>query len=226
MLFSVPGLRDEGDDAFVDPDVPMVDDGCEGRFARAYIQDEIPWMDLRHEVRDLMTLAVPELSVYEDTDFEDEYMPDDGMEACWAEPVQDEQPSVAEQVPSGVGMIRAPVAQAMLAMPVAVSLIGAASEAPVLIAQPEVQEVDVPAVDIGAIVDDLVSEAETVCIAEAIAIDAAVMEAMTVISQVVCDDVVVVEDEPAEITEDCPAVTFSFGSQEIRRSGWRVCFSF
>lgn len=225
MLFSVPGLRDEGDDAFVDPDVPMVDDGCEGRFARAYIQDEIPWMDLRHEVRDLMTLAIPELSVYEDTGFEDEYMPEDGMEACWAEPVQDEQPSVAEQMSSGVGMIRAPAAQAMLAMPAAVSLIGAASETSALIAQPDVSEAGIPETDIDAIVDDLISEAETVCIAEAVAIDAAVMEAMTVISQVVCDEVVV-EDELTEITEDCPAVTFSFGSQEIHRSGWRVCFSF
>ena len=33
-------------------------------------------------------------------------------------------------------------------------------------------------------------------------------------------------EEPATITEDRPAVMFSFGSQEVRGSGWRVCFSF
>lgn len=226
MLFTVPGLRDEGDDAFVEPDVPMRDDGCEGRFARAYIRDEIPWMDLRHEVRDLMTLAVPELAVYEDIDFEDEYMPDDGMEACWAELVPQEDAS-AEAIPAsaGVQMICSPVVQAMLSMPVVAALLGAPAEVPAMLAQPADLGFVIPEVDLGAVIEDLASEAETICIAEAVAMDTAVMEAMTVMPQPV-DDVVIFDDEPAEITESVPAVTFSFGPQEVRGSGWRVCFSF
>ena len=81
MLFTVPGLDYEED--LVDPDVPMRDDGAEGRFAKAYIHDEIPWMDLTNEVRDLMRLAVPSIDVSEeDLSFVDADVPEDGMEAC------------------------------------------------------------------------------------------------------------------------------------------------
>ena len=41
------------------------------------------------------------------------------------------------------------------------------------------------------------------------------------------DETIQVEsDGSAIVTEDAPAVRFSFGSQEVQRSGWRVCFSF
>ena len=49
---------------------------------------------------------------------------------------------------------------------------------------------------------------------------------MTVISPETDDSPEVEIDEPATITEDSPTVMFSFGSQEIGRGGWRVCFSF
>ena len=84
MLFTVPGLKDEEDDPIVAPDVPMRDDGAEGRFAKAYIHDEIPWMDVSNEVRDLMILAVPSIDITaDDLAFADAAIPDDGMEASW-----------------------------------------------------------------------------------------------------------------------------------------------
>ena len=84
MLFTVPGLKDEEDDPIVAPDVPMRNDGAEGRFAKAYIHDEIPWMDVSNEVRDLMILAVPSIDITaDDLAFTDAAIPDDGMEASW-----------------------------------------------------------------------------------------------------------------------------------------------
>ena len=89
MLFTVPGLIDVEEDPIVEPDAVMADDGCAGRFAKAFMKDEVPWMDLRHEVRDLMILAVPALAdICDDLTFEDQEVPYDGLESCWAEPVE------------------------------------------------------------------------------------------------------------------------------------------
>lgn len=270
MLFTVAGLKDEEDDPIVDPDVPMRDDGCEGRFAKAYIHDEIPWMDLRHEVRDLMFLSVPDIAVPTDELlFQDDDMPDDGMETCWfVEPVAEAAPAIDVPEPptaiaastASVMMISASEAVHMIAMPAEVPeetepvaeertlAISAATEmvrihAPVAVPslpQPVrlVEEAPAPEVPEGLVaddvpalvpteapdlqvsyespkVDDIVETVEAVDIPEAEPVGEFTVTVPEIESEV-----------PASVTEDMPAVRFSFGSQEVRGSGWRVCFSF
>lgn len=216
MLFTVSGLVDGGDDDFVEPDVPLRDDGCEGRFAKAYIRDEIPWMDLRHEVRDLMILAVPALAdICDDLTFEDQEIPYDGLESCWAEPAEvvpeikaiASAPAMAALAPaSDVMMVAPPSAVAMICMPVESTQ---ASEPAEVLEEAQEDgpwaEVPIPEMEVPASADPV---------------------EMTVISPETDDSPEVEIDEPATITEDSPTVMFSFGSQEIGRGGWRVCFSF
>ena len=96
MLFTVPGLKDEEDDPIVAPDIPMRDDGAERIFVKAYIHDEIPWMDVSNEVRDLMFLAVPSINVpAEDLMFADAEIPLDDMDGSWFSEAE----TVTEAVP-------------------------------------------------------------------------------------------------------------------------------
>ena len=167
MLFTVPGLKDEEDDPIVAPDVPMRDDGAEGRFAKAYIHDEIPWMDVSNEVRDLMILAVPSIDITaDDLAFADTAIPDDGMEASWfAVPehvpesatveideteieVQTEAVASPETVTAAIAApattlsIDAPAAVHMIAMPEPVCALPEA--APVAVEEEEVPGIEVP----------------------------------------------------------------------------------
>lgn len=98
MLLTLPGLRADGEDISVDPDVPMQDDGMDGAFFEAFIRDEIPRMDMRHEVRDLMILAEPSLAAYEEARIEDECIPDDNVAIDWSEPEAAEVPETADAV--------------------------------------------------------------------------------------------------------------------------------
>ena len=196
MLFTVPGLRDEEDDPIVEPDVPMRDDGAEGRFAKAYLHDEIPWMDLRQEVRDLMFLAVPSIDVPDDEfDFEDAEVPFDGMEACWAE-TQSQDP-----VEDPVAVVSYEVPELPTAIPAPTPMIAAAQEVMAISAAPAVKMVPEP-------------------------LEVPAIEEINVIPAVQDETIQVESDGSAIVTEDAPAVRFSFGSQEVQRSGWRVCFSF
>ena len=232
MLFTVPGLRDEEDDPIVEPDVPMRDDGAEGRFAKAYLHDEIPWMDLRQEVRDLMFLAVPSIDVPDDElDFEDAEVPFDGMEVCWAEtqsqdPVEDPVAVVSYEVPelptaipapAAIGMIAASAPMGMLAMPADI---------------PEEAQEAAPAEDV-ADTPMIAAAQEVMAISAAPAVkmvlepmEVPAIEEINVIPAVQDETIQVESDGSAIVTEDAPAVRFSFGSQEVQRSGWRVCFSF
>ena len=133
MLFTVPGLKDEEDDPIVAPDVPMRDDGADRRFVKAFIHDEIPWMEVSNEVRDLMLLAVPSIDVTADDLLSaDEEIPVDGMEAAWFAGTENIGASVTEEVvvePDAVvqPMEEAPSAEnvAAIAAPEATLSIGA-----------------------------------------------------------------------------------------------------
>ena len=251
MLMSVPGLRDDGEDAFVDPDVLIRDDGMEGVFAKAYLRDEVPWFDLRHEVRDLMLLAVPTLEGYEELDFADQDIPDDMMEAAWCEsPIvdvaEDSVEAVAETV-TGNLMIGAPESVMLIGMPVEVQddteqemvaseTIGEDIQMAALVAEivkreverrasvMDVQDIDVPEVE--TIVEEVVeAEAETVVMQVPEPVEVPAPEDINVIGSP--DEVVSETAEPeVHITEDSPVVRFSFGPQEVSGRGWRVCFSF
>lgn len=198
MMMTVPGLKDEEDDPIVESDVPMMDDGCEKLFAKAYIHDEIPWMDMRHEVRDLMFLVVPELDIPEgETCPADADIPDDGMEARISERIRI-RGEVVRAVIAAAGlraMISAPMRIPMIA-PSAVQAgvvgIPAPSAVPMIGASGALLRIPAPV----AVVEAPVDEAE---------------------------DVAPVA-ESAE--EHGPAVMFSFGSSEVSGKGWRVCFSF
>ncbi len=240
MLFTVPGLIDVEEDPIVEPDAVMADDGCAGRFAKAFMKDEVPWMDLRNEVLDMMLLAVPELCVdADDAVFEDIQIPYDGMESCWAEP-QDapipEHPSVSV----GVAMLASPAEQAMLAAPALPHLIEAPSDLPVAEEPEQVPEtvpepcVQIPSEDGDAAVEYAPIPSEMQDVASA---DAAVCEPQPVHTDVACEEITVISpaedwtesfqtEAEATITENDPAVRFSFGPQEVPRGGWRVCFSF
>ncbi len=273
MLFTVPGLKDYGEDAFVEPDVPMRDDGKEGAFAKAYIRDEIPWFDLRHEVRDLMILAVPNLAGYDEASFTDADIPEDGMEACWAEETESvaavEQAIFAIAPAEGAVMVSAPQAVALLAMPEEAPVelpeltfeddVGTMAAEPVeetpftepmeaaaesaeeaaipLVVVSELMEsvetpeetVLLPETDLEEVQDCTVGVPETVDAAEASQIpeepESAGIEEITVIGPV-CEAASEAVADEVHITEDSPAVRFSFGHQEVQGRGWRVCFSF
>lgn len=165
MLFTVPGLKDEEDDPIVAPDVPMRDDGAAGRFAKAFIHDEIPWMDVSNEVRDLMFLAVPSIDVpADDLIFADEEVPVDDMEAYWfvtpeavdetvsveesEVPVPETQPMVAAPAESPAMAISAPAAVHMLAMPAPVyALAEAQVEVPEVPVAEEPLAEEIPVID-------------------------------------------------------------------------------
>lgn len=228
MLFTVPGLKDEEDDPIVEPDVPMRDDGAEGRFVKAYLHDEIPWMDLRQEVRDLLFLAVPSLDVPEDElVFEDVEIPLDGMEACWAatksQNIVDESAVTAfHEVPEFPVAIPAPAVARMIAASASVGMLPMPSEVPeeVGVVEP-VEEVITPAAQ------------EVMAISAAPAVqmiqgptEVPVVEEFNVIPAVQNEAIEVEFDGYATVTEDKLSVRFSFGSQEVQRSGWKVCFSF
>lgn len=227
MLFVLPALEKEAEFGLVEPDVPMLDDGQDGRFAKAYIWDEVPWMDLRHEVRDLMILAVPELASYNELSISDDVLPDDGMEACWIEgTIRTEAPQVQALAPAQeVAMVSAPAEVSMIAMaeiPVGLPMPSAGEDqtqfdeasleqsATVIVEEPYEVPIDV---------------VEEVPVADAIH-EVVQTETETVTAQVSRMTSDVDAEEPAPITEEKATVMFSFGSQEIQRSGWRVCFSF
>lgn len=85
MLLTVPSLKDDQDDPIVEPDVLIKDDGWDKHFVKAYLHDEIPWMDMHDEVFDLMCLAAPSLAQLpaDQLVFADPEIPEDGMEAGW-----------------------------------------------------------------------------------------------------------------------------------------------
>ena len=168
------------------------------------------------EVRDLMILAVPALAdICDDLTFEDQEIPYDGLESCWAEPAEvvpeikaiASAPAMAALAPaSDVMMVAPPSAVAMICMPVESTQ--ASEPAEVLEEAQEGgpwAEVSIPEMEVPASADPV---------------------EMTVISPETDDSPEVEIDEPATITEDSPTVMFSFGSQETGRGGWRVCFSF
>ena len=271
MLFTVPGLDYEED--LVDPDVPMRDDGAEGRFAKAYIHDEIPWMDLTNEVRDLMRLAVPSIDVSEeDLSFVDADVPEDGMEACWAVPAAEgADDTIAYSIPEYTTAICAPSEErAMIAAAGEVGLLPMPAPVPFEeILDGVVRDVVSKVVDqvlaepisepepsfeeiLDGVVRDVVSKVVDQVLAEPIpqtgeltmnvqaAPEIPMIPAATVMASlpepIVAEehaeenhavvDPEPVEVDPVESADGMPAVRFSFGSQEVRGSGWRVCFSF
>ena len=267
MLITVPGL--EYEDALVDPDVPMRDDGAEGRFAKAYIHDEIPWMEVTDEVLDLMRLAVPGIGLDDDPTFADEQIPDDGMEACWAGPVDAAEAAPALEIPVYPVSIPAPAEEramiapcapvAMLAMPEPVpfqEVLDGIVRRVVLevvdkVLAESVPEPETPFEEIlDDVVRDVVSKVVEQVLAEPIpepeaepevmAIPAATVvaalpapiglpektEEMTVITSEPQEASDASAETPATITGSRTAVRFSFGSQEVHGSGWKVCFSF
>ena len=201
MLFTVPGLKDEEDDPIVAPDVPMRDDGAEGRFAKAYIHDEIPWMDVSNEVRDLMILAVPSIDITaDDLAFADAAIPDDGMEASWF--------TVPEHVPES-----------------------ATVEIDETEIEVQTETEEAPEACVESIVAEAVPENPIAAVEKAAPTvpepeEAPAVEDITVTNSLPETTFEVAEDAATEITEDTPSVVFSFGTQEFHGRGWKVCFSF
>lgn len=157
MLLTLPGLKADGEDISVDPDLPMEDDGMDGVFFEAFIRDEIPRMDLRHEVRDLMILAEPSLAAYEEARVEDACIPDDGVAIDWSEPETGEIPETADAV-LAIAPAQAAPAIAPAAAPLAIGAAEAceALAAPVTMALPMPEEV--PAIAEAVPVDEPVAE--------------------------------------------------------------------
>ncbi len=157
MLLTLPGLKADGEDISVDPDLLMEDDGMDGVFFEAFIRDEIPRMDLRHEVRDLMILAEPSLAAYEEAGVEDECIPDDSTEIDWSEPGAEEVPETADAV-LAIAPVQAVPAIAPAAAPLAIAAAESceALAAPVTMALPMPEEV--PAIAEAAPVEEPVAE--------------------------------------------------------------------
>lgn len=215
MLMTVPGLKDEEDDPIVEPDVPMTDDGCERVFAKAYIHDEIPWMDLRHEVRDLMILAVPELDLpVDEASVIDADLPDDGMEAYIAG--------------LSARRVRGMVARAALAASEVRAILSASAQ-PAMISMPLGEAAPVAAIAGAQTMLSIAASAPAPMIGAPEAV-------MRIPAPVAAEEIITVNDsdpeevmetsEDPDVTGSRPAVLFSFGSQEVQRRGWRVCFSF
>jgi len=66
MLLTLPGLKADGEDISVDPDFLMEDDGMDGAFFEAFIRDEVPMMEMRHEARDLTIPEEPSVAACEE----------------------------------------------------------------------------------------------------------------------------------------------------------------
>ena len=253
MLFTVPGLKDEEDDPIVAPDIPMRDDGAERIFVKAYIHDEIPWMDVSNEVRDLMFLAVPSINVpAEDLMFADAEIPLDDMDGSWFSEAETVTEAVTQQeeVPTTDAdadvqpMVSAPSTAVAIAAPEVRIGIHAPAEVCMLTMPEPVMALaePVPSVDTVPVETVVcpVTEVEIPVEAEPESTAAPEIQEEFVFpepAETLVDDITVMEppsaealdapaEEPATITEDRPAVMFSFGSQEVRGSGWRVCFSF
>ena len=253
MLFTVPGLKDEEDDPIVAPDIPMRDDGAERIFVKAYIHDEIPWMDVSNEVRDLMFLAVPSINVpAEDLMFADAEIPLDDMDGSWFSEAETVTEAVTQQeeVPTTDAdadvqpMVSAPSTAVAIAAPEVRIGIHAPAEVCMLTMPEPVMALaePVPSVDTVPVETVVCPVTEVEIPVEAEPESTAVPEIQEEFvfpepAETLVDDITVMEppsaeafdapaEEPATITEDRPAVMFSFGSQEVRGSGWRVCFSF
>ncbi len=213
MFLTVPRLEEEDLDTLVEPDAHMPDDGLDGVFALAYINDEIPWFDMRHEVRDLMLIAVPGLSAYDELTFTEQEMPDDGAEACWFH----EEP--AETVYVDMASTADETACMALAAP-ARTLLVSAPMAPALLAMPEALPAEVSGAASPEFVADDVSEDDGFPMASAVLHVPEPIE----VADVEENDVACIPEDA--VAEDSPAVRFSFGPQEAEGRGWRVCFSF
>lgn len=102
MLMTLPGLKADSEESGVGPDVIFADDGLDGVFTKAFIRDEYPWMDLKHEVRDLMVLVEPTLAELADVSIDEQYIPDDDIIVDWEEETHVESPestSCVEAIP-------------------------------------------------------------------------------------------------------------------------------
>lgn len=234
MLFTVPGLVDEEDDPIVEPDAVMADDGCAGRFVKAFMKDEVPWMDLRREVLDMMLLAVPGLDIdSDDILFEDLQIPYDGMESCWVEASQD---SIPQQMgtQAEASLLAAPAEVVMISAPSPVALVEGPEHLPEVCAAEshghiqQVEEVPIPEPDCAEIMDiqEITEEAQGCSCEQHPAHAEQVCDEITVISPAEVWTESFQTEAEATITENDPAVRFSFGPQEVPRGGWRVCFSF
>lgn len=207
MLLTVPGLKDDQDDPIVEPDVPMRDDGEDKRFAKAYIHDEIPWMDLHDEVLDLMCLAAPSVGVLpaDQLTFDDVDVPEDGMEACWfAQPEAAVQEQPVESVEEKVTVpepavetlyVSAPASQAMIGAPAMIGMLRMPEPVQAL-AQEAVQEVAVEDTEFTEAVELAVRKA----VEQAVALIRAVEDAPV---EEVCE-APVAEEAPQAVEEYIP----------------------
>ena len=127
MVLVVPRLLRDELESLVEPDVYLEDDGGARAFAKAFIYDEMPEVDVADDLSSVMLLTVPslELSV-------DEY--DFALEKAWFGP--------GFVVPSFVAALPAPASVSMLPAPEPVLSVEAPSEAPCSMKDEEVRIVE------------------------------------------------------------------------------------
>ncbi len=86
MVLTVPRLEMDEQVPLVEPDEAMPDDGMAKRFAKAFIYDDTPRMDVTNEVYDLMCLADPTVGDWDIEGTVEAYTQeilDDGLEMAW-----------------------------------------------------------------------------------------------------------------------------------------------
>lgn len=135
MVLVVPRLLRDELESLVEPDVYLEDDGGARAFAKAFIYDEMPEVDVADDLSSVMLLTVPSLELSVDDRIgcdEDEY--DFALEKAWFGP--------GFVVPSFVAALPAPASVSMLPAPEPVLSVEAPSEAPCSMKDEEVRIVE------------------------------------------------------------------------------------
>ena len=209
MVLTVPRLAVDEQFTLVEPDAILPDDGCAKHFAKQFVYDDTPGMQVTNEVHDLMRLAVPSIEGWsDDSSVADcfEEIPEDGLEAEWfiVPPVTEVPFEVSDAacaafdalMATGYGFAGFVTEDAEAQEASAASTLGTMLSAPVAHAM-----IPAPVVPLG-----LPAASEFVATVPA-------TESL-------------VGDENAVPLENTPLVTFSFGPQKVPDAGWRVRFSF
>lgn len=206
MVMTVPELARDALESLVEPDVLMRDDGCTDYFAKAFIYDDMPVIEVDDDLGSVMRLTDPTLTGVVDLPFWDAPLPiaDDGLDLAWFVD------AVRYVVPELPVAIAAPVDVLCIGAPAGVPGLCAPTETLCILPPVPVPTIAAPC----AVLEDAAEEVPDV-------VDA-ISEPVEDIVPVIADVVATVEGADPVV----PLVTFTFGPSKADAGGWGVSFTF
>ncbi len=149
MVMTVPELSRDALESLVEPDVLMEDDGCTETFAKAFIYDDMPVVEVDDDLGSVMRLTDPTLCAVMDLHLWDAAsdQSEDGLEQAWFD-------AMRYVVPEFPAAIAAPEAPVLIAAPAALPSLGSPFGCVRIGAPEEIRAIAAPAAEA---VEDIVA---------------------------------------------------------------------